>query len=147
MQVDSELELGRLQHRKLCRLSAIDDAAGISPDLAETVRKVCPLAHSPAHFDEPANSKTGRQSVARCHNGKLNAAACEQRTPADEEGLATLAHHACKGYIDFVAGAGVENMDLQAQDGGGCLHFLQSALGGRSIRRIDQYGNASGVGH
>jgi hypothetical protein len=44
----------------------------------------------------------------------LNAAAIEQRIPADEEGLATLAHHACKGYIDFVAGAGVENMDLQA---------------------------------
>ena len=27
MQVDGELELGRLQHRKLCRLGAIDDAA------------------------------------------------------------------------------------------------------------------------
>jgi hypothetical protein len=28
MQVDDELELGRLQHRKLRRLCAIDDAAG-----------------------------------------------------------------------------------------------------------------------
>src|SRR6516164_2077453 len=44
MQVDGELELRRLQHRKLCRLSAVDDAAGISPDLTETVRKVCPVA-------------------------------------------------------------------------------------------------------
>ena len=45
MQVDGEFELGRLQHRKLCRLSAIDDAAGISPDLTESVRKICPVAH------------------------------------------------------------------------------------------------------
>ena len=45
MQVDGELELGRLQHRKLCGLGAIDDAAGISPDLTESVRKICALAH------------------------------------------------------------------------------------------------------
>jgi hypothetical protein len=44
VQVDDELELSRLQHRKLCRLSAIDDVAGISPDLTESVRNVGPVA-------------------------------------------------------------------------------------------------------
>jgi hypothetical protein len=43
VQVDGEFELGRLQNRKLSRLSAIDDAAGISPDLTERVRNVGPV--------------------------------------------------------------------------------------------------------
>src|SRR5262249_16485387 len=154
MQVDGELELGRLQHRKLCRLSAIDDAAGISPDLTESVRKICPVAHYPARFDELANSKTGRQSVARCHNGKLNAAAIEQRIPADEEGLATLAHHACEGYIDFVAGvktwicrprtgaAACTSFKVRSADAGfaGLTNTaMRAALGTSSCRRPSRF--------
>ena len=36
LQVDDELELGRLQHRQVGRLLALEDAAGIDADSGET---------------------------------------------------------------------------------------------------------------
>jgi hypothetical protein len=40
LQVDDELELGRLNYRKVCRLGALEDAAGVDADLTKHVRIV-----------------------------------------------------------------------------------------------------------
>ena len=51
----------------------------------------------------------------------MNAAAIEEPVTADEESVAMLAHNSRKRCIDLIAGAGVENVDLQSQDLGGGL--------------------------
>ncbi len=42
LQVDDELEFGRLQDRQVCGLGALEDAADIGADLPEHIRKVWP---------------------------------------------------------------------------------------------------------
>jgi hypothetical protein len=47
-QVDEQLERGRLQHRKVRRLLAFEDAAGIVAGLAMPIEEARIMAHQPA---------------------------------------------------------------------------------------------------
>src|SRR5437667_11115591 len=45
LDVDEQLELGRLHNRQVGRLGALEDAADIGADLPERIRKIWPVAH------------------------------------------------------------------------------------------------------
>ena len=77
----------------------------------------------------------------------MHTPADEKGVGADEEGVGPLAHKCCEGRIDFAAGAGVEDLDLQPHGAGSRFHVSQRGLGNRSIGRIDEHGHASGCGH
>jgi hypothetical protein len=77
----------------------------------------------------------------------LNAAVIEEPIAFDEEGVAPFARNSRKGGIDLAASAGIDNVDLQPEDARGVRHLFQCGLGGPSIGRIDQHGNASGIRH
>src|SRR5271157_4596044 len=49
--IDDELEFGRLHHRQVGGLGALEDAAGIDADLTIRVREVGSVAHQPAGCD------------------------------------------------------------------------------------------------
>ena len=57
LEVDDELEFGRLQHRQVGGLRAFEDAAGIDADLAKRVRDIGPVAHQPAGRDMVSGSQ------------------------------------------------------------------------------------------
>ena len=50
LEIDDELEPGRLHDRQVGRLFTFEDAAGIGADLTKDVRKVGAVAHQPADF-------------------------------------------------------------------------------------------------
>ena len=93
-QVDDELEFGRLQHRQVGRLGALEDVAGIDADLMKHIREVGAVAHQAAGRDNVAVLIGSRKSVARRQGGKLHAATVEETVGTDEEGIGPLARKA-----------------------------------------------------
>ncbi len=62
-------------------------------------------------------------ALSELHAGrKLHGAADEECIATDEESIWTLTLNGGKGRIDLAAGAGLENLDLQPDGGGGFLH-------------------------
>ena len=62
-------------------------------------------------------------ALGELHAGrKLHGAADEECIAIDEESIWTLTLNGGKGRIDLAAGAGLENLDLQPDGGGGLLH-------------------------
>jgi hypothetical protein len=57
-----------------------------------------------------------------------------------------IARYRCKGRLDRVGGAGIETKDLNSQCRPRFTRLLQSGFGSGGIVRIDQHGNASGLG-
>src|SRR5262249_14464150 len=53
----------------------------------------------------------------------------------------------CEGRIDFAAGTGVEDLDLQPHRAGGRLHIFQRGLRICGIGRIDENSHMSRSGH
>src|SRR5713226_3586511 len=80
--------------------------------------------------------------VARGQGGKLQAAAGEGPVGSDEKSVRALALKGGEGRVDLPDCAGVEDMDLQPDSAGRCLHVPQCGLCGRTIRRIEEHGNA-----
>ena len=79
--------------------------------------------------------------------GKLHAAAGQEGVVADEKGVGSFAHDRCKGCVDFAAGAGVDDLNLQSHGASSRLHVPQRGATNGRIHRIDEHGNASGSGH
>src|SRR5262245_52043412 len=145
LQVYSELEFGRLQHRQLGWLLALEDSAGIATDLTTRLREVGSVAHQPAGFDKLNLCTTRWNPVARRQDGKLHTAIDEETIAGEEQGIGALARKGGKGRIDLGDCRGVEDLDLP-DSGSGFLRFSEGSLGARSIRRIDKHGNTNGLG-
>jgi hypothetical protein len=56
----------------------------------------------------------------------------------DEQGIEVLTPNTFEGGIDFMAGVGIENLDLQAHAASGSLQISQCNLGARCIVWIDE---------
>ena len=101
LEVDDELELGRLHDRQVGGLGALEDVAGIDANLTIT----CPrgwFRSSSAHRLPQYHARISRRNpVARRQVGKLHAAAGEERVGSDEEGIGALARKGGKGRIDL----------------------------------------------
>src|SRR5262249_48944120 len=80
LQVDHELELGRLQDREVCWFFALKDAAGIDADLTIHVQNIDSVTHQLAHFDIFSDAIHGRNRVTRRQRDYLLASARKERT-------------------------------------------------------------------
>src|SRR5262245_28524896 len=108
LQVDDELELGRLQYRQLGGLAALEDDAGINADLTEHVCDAGAVAHQQAGFDHLTIGTTRRHPVPRRQRGKLAAATVEEAIASDQQGVGALTPKGSKSRIDLACGAGVD---------------------------------------
>src|SRR5262249_28893773 len=122
LKIDDQLEFGRLRHRQVGRLGALQDAPGIGADLTITVFKVRPVAPQSADCHKITPRISRRNPAARRQGGKLHGAADEECIGTDEESIWMLTLNGGKGRIDLAAGAGFEYLDLQPDGGGGFLH-------------------------
>src|SRR5262249_9889942 len=84
LQIDNELELGRLQHRQVGRLLALEDAGHIGASLAKHVGEVRPVADQSAALGELAKGVDRRYRMARRQRGQLHRMAGEQWVGADQ---------------------------------------------------------------
>src|SRR5262249_27274699 len=106
---------------------------GVDAYLAIHFRDVSPVTHQPADFGNVAGTGCHGNRMARRHSGQLQPPTDEKSILADEQGVRRLAPKICEGGIDFAAGAGIENLDLQSYGGGRRLHLSQRSLGAGGI--------------
>jgi hypothetical protein len=87
LEIDDQLELGRVLHRHVGRLLALEDAAHRLADLAVQSREAGPIAHQAASFDIFAPGVTRGQRMARRERDQLSAPGVEEWIGADDERL------------------------------------------------------------
>src|SRR5262249_45312010 len=98
----------------VCGLRALEDLTGVDANLTPHVQIIGPIAHQPTGFDFLANVMGRGSSMARGERHKLDAAADEERVGGHEEGVGALTHEGGESRLDFAAGAGVEDLNLQS---------------------------------
>jgi hypothetical protein len=141
LQVDDELEFGRLQDRQIRGLRAPEDLTGVDAGLTVHVYNICPIAHQSTDFDNLARGIGRGNRMARRKRRKLDAPADKERVGSNEERVGSLAHHGGEGRIDLAAGAGVDDLNLQSETACSFGYLSQRGLGIRRTGRIDQNGN------
>jgi hypothetical protein len=77
----------------------------------------------------------------------LDAPAAEKGVTAGEKCVRPLAHKRRESRIDLLAGADIEDLDLQPHGAGSRFHVSQCGFHIRSIGWIDEHGNASRCRH
>ena len=117
LEIDDQLELGRLHDRQVGRLLALEDAADIDADLTIRIRDVGSVAHQSAGFGEFARMRYIAGIAWRtASSDQLHAPASEERIAADKEGVRPLAHKASQTHASISRlGAGVEDLDLHSR--------------------------------
>ena len=133
-------------HRQVGRLLALEDAAGIDADLTKHLGDVGSVAHQPADFDNGARGMQGDRMACR-QLASWSRRLVKKGISAYEEGVGPLARKSCEGRIDFVAGAGVEDLNLQPHGARCRFHIPQCGLRAGGIARIDEHGHTRGCGH
>jgi hypothetical protein len=114
LEVEHKVKFGRLHHRQIGGLDALEDLPGIDTDLMIRVREVGAVAHQPAGFDQMTVVIGCWNLVARRKRGKLCGAVVEEPVGSDEYGIGALARERCKGRINLVDRTGFEDrLDLQ----------------------------------
>jgi hypothetical protein len=97
LQVDDEFEFGRLHHRQVDRLLALEDVPGIDSDLPKDIRKVRSIAHQPAGFGILAPEIKRGHPVVGCQRHDLYATIEEHIIGTDQDCIGPLLCKARKG--------------------------------------------------
>ena len=129
LEVDDQLEFGRLLDRQVGRLLALENAAGVDASLLVRIRDVGPVAHQSADFGEFAVCNIAGTLWSIGEQDQLHAPASEEAIAAHKEGVRPLAQERGKRIVDLAAGAGVEDLDLHSPGAGGLLQAFQIDVG------------------
>ena len=81
--------------------------------------------------------------MARRQCGQLDTPKIKEWVGSDQEGVGPLAREGCKDCIYLPGSAGIEDSDLHSENGSSCFDILRNGLGARSIRGIDEHGDAN----
>ena len=84
LQIDHQLECGRLLHRQIGRLGAVEDLPGVSGELAVDSGEAGSIADQAAQSGELTPVIDRRNRMVRRQRDELLALAAVQRVPADE---------------------------------------------------------------
>jgi protein-S-isoprenylcysteine O-methyltransferase Ste14 len=104
VEVDYQLELGRMHDRQVRWPGALENARRIHSDLAtKSVEDVGSVADQPADLGVGPHRIDGRKRVACRQYGKLDAARIEERAGGNKQRVNLLARHAGEGRVDFAA--------------------------------------------
>ena len=77
---------------------------------------------------------------------QLSSLGGEKGVAADQKRAGALACNHCKGRIDLLAGAGVEDLDLQFHSASSRRHISQRGLANGRIARADQHRDSGSCG-
>ena len=84
--------------------------------------------------------------MARRQRGKLDAPGGEEWVAANKKCVGPLTRETFESSLDFGAGAGLTDFELQPHSPRAPFRVLRSGLGPHGIRRIDEHCNTSGRG-
>ena len=109
LEVDDEIEFGRLHDRQIGGFSALKDAAGVDAGADETRPQDRFRSSSARRLRQRSRwGKTAGSRVARRKRRKLHAPSNEEAVGRDEEGVGPVAHKVAKAASISPAGAGVD---------------------------------------
>src|SRR5262245_10982933 len=114
LEIDDQLERGRLHHRQITGFDAAENAAGIDAGLAIGIREIGSVADQPSRFGELAE-RIDRYQARTC--GKPNdvlATGHIEWVAADKQRVGALPGKRCEGRFDLGERAGVEHPQLQS---------------------------------
>src|SRR6516165_10228820 len=144
VEVDHELELGRLHDRQVGGLLALENPAGVNAGLAICVAKVRSVAHQAADLGSLAPGIDRRHPVVSRQRSELYATVVGQRAGSYQKRINRLLRKARKGRINVTAGGGLdEDVDLLSDGQGRSLNVRDKGLCGGEVG-IDQHANAYG---
>src|SRR5262245_37826458 len=124
LEIDHQLELGRLQHRQVSRLFTLKNAASVDAGLAKTVRKVRLVADQSAELDTLAVRVNRWHPMAGCQRHDLTQSAKEQRVGSDCECLGLLMDEGLKSRVNVAFGACIEHKHRTTRYAPRLLHIL-----------------------
>src|SRR5262249_50064511 len=143
VEIDHELEFGRLHDRQVRRLRALDDAANIDTSQAISLGDACSVAHQTTGFGKVTQGIDRRDPVVSRQRSELNATVVEQRAGTYQQRINRLLGKLRKGRINVTAGGSFEDFDLLPDGQGRSLNVRDKGLCGREVG-IDQHANAYG---
>src|SRR6266851_562655 len=146
LEVDDQLELGRLHDGQVGRLLALEHPARVDAGLPIGIEQARSVAHQAAGVDVPPPWVDGGYRMTCRQNDEQGGQAREKRIGADEQRSGSLSDQGGKSRFDFLLGAGVQNEDLLADSASRLLHLSRLGLG-LSIARVHEHGDQRRARH
>src|SRR6516225_3168988 len=145
LQVDDELEFGRLNDRQVRRLGSLEDATGVNRRLPSLLPDVGSIAHQPACHRELTKSIARRDGIScRQRDNAIARGAEKERIALNEEHAAWSLGNVPKDHLQLAFAAGADNVILLPERACGLLHVSGRLVGW--IVRIDKKGERGGFG-
>jgi hypothetical protein len=114
--IDHQLELGRLGDRKVCRLRALENAAGIRAGLTPRIENRARVADQSAGFDVLAMTIQRRESLARCKRDQWRAELlAENCIRGDEQRINWGANQGCERRLGVPLVGGIYDTEPQPE--------------------------------
>jgi hypothetical protein len=129
LQINDELELGRLRGRQLGRIGTLENLTAVAANLTIHVQKIGPVAHQPTDFDNLASGIGCGNPMVRRQRSELDAPIYKEPVGGNEESVSPIAREGGEGCLDLATGAGVEDLSLQAEGAGRFRSLAQGDLG------------------
>src|SRR5262249_3723341 len=115
LEVDDQLEFGRILDRQLRGSRPLEYSADIGADQMIRIGVAGSVAHEAAHRRELAHKVHCRQRVASRQPNELIASADEKRIIANQKCGCSTFDQRCKSRIEIAVGAGSENLELNSE--------------------------------
>jgi hypothetical protein len=130
LEIDDQLEFGRLLDRQIGRLVALENPPGIDARPAKGIRNVVAVTDQAAVRRILTKSINRRNRMACRERYDLIAAAEKKSACADDERTGPLPRKARKCRVDVTRRAGIQHKKLQPKSTRGRLHLAHNAASG-----------------
>src|SRR5262249_52555863 len=120
LEIDDEIELGRLQNRQVGRFFALENSANVDAQLMLGVTEATSIAYQASINGVLPGGEYRRHRVAREYGAEPFAVAAEQGVGNDEQRVDLLIRKTGDGWLEIAFGAGSDNFEWHA-DGVGEL--------------------------
>src|SRR5262249_10498520 len=138
LEVDDQLELGRLQYRQIDWPGPFENSRRVDANLAVGVDGVYSIAHQATSWCIFAELIDRRKHIVGGQDHKLTAAGIEEWIGRKDERCGLLLNHRPEGGVDLVISARMKHINLQAEPAGGLSHVVQLTLSRCELWVIDE---------
>src|SRR5262245_10399366 len=119
LEIDDQLNFGGLLDRQVGRLLALENAASIGSRHPVRIHSAASVAHKATGQGEVATLVDCRDRMAERERGKLSMPAIQKYfAAADHKPTGSQFDQGCEDRIEVVFGAGLQDMELQAERAG-----------------------------
>jgi hypothetical protein len=134
LEIEDQLECGRLLDRQIGRLGALEDLSGVNADLAVGTGEAHSIADQAAGRGVFTPVIDRRDRMACRQRQELLAPAEEERVAGEDERAGMQLDEGCEGGVDLAFAAGLQDMEPHPLHARRFLHVSYVLLGGGIVR-------------